>query len=335
MYAAVDSQELFQRVGFYRNDLKVLGQVTGAAAATNSLKDACFQKSPVFVGWFYTKAVLPALVNRLRRKRVLLVGGADNISSGMESGLRLGVLRILAALGLFVAHGIIVENAVDATMFRRLALRSRRLMSKIHIAYPVVEYAERDPTLINSSREQAFDAITLAWMGDERNVRRKGVDRAVMLIAGLRSIGVNATLQLAGSPGPGEQYIRDLAAELSVQDFVTFPGAISESEKWSLFTSDRIYLQLSLYEGFGVAAAEACLSGMLVIHTSVAGLAEIVSDNGLIVDASPQNLTSPEWLTDLVNRVSAWHSLDAQTLGDLRTKCSHEARMRAFQQVIG
>lgn len=61
-------------------------------------------------------------------------------------------------------------------------------------------------------------------------------------------------------------------------------GAISEDEKNRRLAEDCVYIQLSEHEGFGVAAAEAFFSGMIVVHSNKGGLRDVIGENGLIVD---------------------------------------------------
>lgn len=65
-----------------------------------------------------------------------------------------------------------------------------------------------------------------------------------------------------------------------------------------LMHSSALYVQPSLYDGFGIAALEAMACGLPVIHSGCAGLAAVVGEAGLAV-----NVREPIALAEAINRV--------------------------------
>jgi glycosyltransferase involved in cell wall biosynthesis len=131
-----------------------------------------------------------------------------------------------------------------------------------------------------SQKQNTF--LTIGWMGTEGNVRRKGMDVAVKLIYEFRVRCRSAKLIIAGTPGPGTDALRNLVAELKVSDDVEFKFNISEEEKVHLLQTCTYYLQLSEFEGFGLAALEALSCGACVVHTGRGGLSDFMGEYGLL-----------------------------------------------------
>jgi glycosyltransferase involved in cell wall biosynthesis len=77
--------------------------------------------------------------------------------------------------------------------------------------------------------------------------------------------------------------IKRLVAELGIGDIVHFTGRIQNEEFASYYSKATIAVVPSLYEGFGLPAAEAMACGVPLISTSGGALPEVVGDAGIIV----------------------------------------------------
>jgi glycosyltransferase involved in cell wall biosynthesis len=77
--------------------------------------------------------------------------------------------------------------------------------------------------------------------------------------------------------------IENLVAKLGVSDIVHFTGRIENEEFANYYAKSTIAVVPSLYEGFGIPAAEAMACGVPLITTSGGALPEVVGDAGIIV----------------------------------------------------
>jgi glycosyltransferase involved in cell wall biosynthesis len=77
--------------------------------------------------------------------------------------------------------------------------------------------------------------------------------------------------------------IEKLVAKLGVGDVVHFTGRIDNEEFADYYAKSTIAVVPSLYEGFGIPAAEAMACGVPLITTSGGALPEVVGDAGIIV----------------------------------------------------
>jgi len=94
----------------------------------------------------------------------------------------------------------------------------------------------------------------------------------------------DAYLVMAGK-GRMESKIRQLARELAINDLITFPGFVRESEKPLYFKAADVFVLPSYDEIFGIVNLEAMACETPVVATRVGGIPEIVKDgeNGLLV----------------------------------------------------
>ena len=324
LYSPVDDVSLFATVGFYRDDLIALGWGGEEVSATNSLAEVWGTRPDVLVGYFYTRSLFPAALARLRGGRAIFTGGADSISPKLSHGRALLLRRLTAISCAVVAERIVVPSEEDLNNFRALLSRSSRLSRKVQRAPHVVNVPDvavpPRPALVGR-----FSAFTICWMGTTGNAVRKGVDRSVELIAGLASIGTDATLTIAGVDGPGWPHIQELARERGVGDRVKFVGRISEAEKLAYFRESDAYLQLSRHEGFGVAAAEALCAGIPVIHTGQGGLRDAIGEGGLLVNDDSRDYSSPEWIAQFLEAFTSFRP-DPSVISRKRSEFSYAAR---------
>jgi len=85
-----------------------------------------------------------------------------------------------------------------------------------------------------------------------------------------------------------------LIRERGLENAVTFTGKIDKDELARLYASSEIAVVPSLYEGFGLPAAEAMSCGLPVVSTNAGALPEVVGEDGkagfLVPPADPDNL---------------------------------------------
>ena len=127
-------------------------------------------------------------------------------------------------------------------------------------------------------------------------------------------------LIIAGNVDPEGSGFKKLIAELNLEDRVLFTGYFAENqtgELAALYQAADLYVDPSLYEGFGFQVAEALACGVPVIASNVTSLPEIVSTAGILVD--PNDIKG---LADAIIRVLA----DPSFLQAMRRKSLERAR---------
>ncbi len=70
---------------------------------------------------------------------------------------------------------------------------------------------------------------------------------------------INQDLVLIGSVPDRVKYLKDYVAEHNLQDRIRFTGFVSDEEKDKLFRECALYVNPTLYEGFGMTAVEAMI----------------------------------------------------------------------------
>lgn len=128
-----------------------------------------------------------------------------------------------------------------------------------------------------------------------RLVSDKGVDLAIRAIHELKNKNQNFNLTIIGK-GAQEKYLKDLALNLGVVDFIDFKGQIVGKELAKLLNQHKFILIPSKWEEpFGMVAIEAMACGCIPIVSQSGGLPEAVGNAGLIFKKNN--------LSDLVEKI--------------------------------
>ncbi len=122
---------------------------------------------------------------------------------------------------------------------------------------------------------------------------------AIAEMAGL----VPGVLLLVIGDGPLRGELERRAKELDIGGHVRWLGTRGQEEVFKLYGAMDVLAMPSLYEGFGLTAAEAMAAGLPVVGTSVDGLSEVIEDDltGYIVPAGDSRALSEALLGLLTN----------------------------------
>ena len=118
---------------------------------------------------------------------------------------------------------------------------------------------------------------------------KKGIDRALRALPSVPDVA----LVIAGNDEEGyTPRLRELAANLGVDDRVRFVGQVSGADKEALLCSAAVLLLPSYSENFGNVVLEALIRGRPVVVTPEVGAAAVVEEcgGGMVVPGEPQSL---------------------------------------------
>ncbi len=112
-------------------------------------------------------------------------------------------------------------------------------------------------------------------------------------------------LVLGGPKNQRTRSLQELANRLALQDRVSFPGWIEESELPAVYANSSAFLFPSESEGFGLPILEAMAAGTPVIAQNSASIPEVVGDAGLLTDFQAPSKAADD-LFSLLGQRDAW-----------------------------
>ena len=164
------------------------------------------------------------------------------------------------------------------------AMTKQILVAEFGVAAGRVTIAEpgTDPAL-RAKQAEGGPAAPVRLLAVGSIVPRKGYDVLVQALAGLQHLDWQLTIAGSDDRSP----VTTLAVKAAIRDAglgdrVTMIGAVATSELERLYAAADLFLMPSLFEGYGMAMAEAMARGLAVVCTTGGAAAETVPDAAAI-----------------------------------------------------
>jgi glycosyltransferase involved in cell wall biosynthesis len=279
-----DWKEVISKVGFYRDDIKILTGLGHEVVVAPRVRDVDLS-ADLFFCWWWGYSIAPVLAGRLIGRPVIVTGAFDFSSCRQElPGIcfldrpwwKKAIIKTVLALSDASAF---VSAHEYSEVCSNLYVRSPRLLC--HSVDTAVYYPRS-----GSERGRYFFCIT--WTSRE-NIVRKGLINSIRAFKlALEKLKPDVKFYIAGKIGDGHADVLELINSLGLTSRVKYLGMISEEEKLLALRECIAYVQPSLYEGFGVAIAEAISCGSSVISSAVGAVPEVTG--GLCSYVNPRSV---------------------------------------------
>jgi glycosyltransferase involved in cell wall biosynthesis len=168
--------------------------------------------------------------------------------------------------------------------------KDTKLFFKVPAAKLRVVYNGIDTQIYSRNEEASQNRDGLIMVGNTDD-RKKGVLYLLQALQLLREDGIKLTIvddaerhsSYIEDVGPLPSYGFKLVRKLNLDGMVHFTGRLTREELAQHYSAAQIAVVPSLYEGFGIPAAEAMACGTPVIATTGGALPEVVGNAGILV----------------------------------------------------
>jgi glycosyltransferase involved in cell wall biosynthesis len=260
-------------VDFYRNGIHAFERLGFEVVAATKLSEIPRRADLYFTWWWGSGAL--ALLRSLPARRPNIFTGTLQLENDIGWWEGLGAGRRAVVRSCFhLADANVAIAGVELEALARLGAPRRHLLHQgIDTAtYAPPETARRECRLLTISH------LTRS------NVHRKRVATALKAMPLVLARFPEARLEVIGGHEDAYEDLTALAASLGISHAVEFPGRVSTAEKVAAYHRASVYLQPTLYEGFGVSIAEAMATGLPVITSARGAVPEVVGDCGRFVE---------------------------------------------------
>lgn len=283
-YSSVKTKKMFSIQSYYRNDIQILRDLGFKVLLSNSVFDYMrFWKYDIGFFYFYRYSAVGALFSKLFRKKNVFTGGIDYLEPSFATPNQCRLQKIFFKICNVLSDANIIVSTTDYENIKKIY--NGKIPRKCSISFHVIDWEKFKYT--GESKQKVV--TTIAWMVNRDNVYRKGVDKTIKAFSIFKKKFPEYRLIIAGPPGEGSKEVVALISQLNLEDAVEYRGTISEEEKVNLLKHSLIYSQLSIYEGFGIAAIEALAAGCILVHSGKGGLKDAVGNNGYVVNIGDEN----------------------------------------------
>lgn len=281
-------REMFDKVEFYRVDIRLLTEL-GHEVVLAGRPASLDRHADLYYCWWWGHAPFALALGALRRKPVLVTGAFDYATCREEIPGLCYLDRprwqqeVLKASLRFASANLFISAYEHDEVTRHLRVNNPVL------APLAVDTEFYRPDLSSSATGTVAEPyfFSVSWTSTT-NVIRKGVRQTIEAFARIAPELPAARLKLAGKPGDHHGQLQALVKSLDLQDRVDFLGLISDEEKRDHYQRCLAYVQPTLYEGFGLAIAEAVACGCKVVTSDRGAVPEVAGDFGLCV--SPKDV---------------------------------------------
>lgn len=281
-YSSVKNFELFYLQRFYQIDIELLQSIGYNVIVTNKILDfLLFWKYDKSFLYFYRWSLFPAILSKFFLKKVYFTGGIDELNELTTAKRDYFIQVILFKLCYLFSDKCVIVSKSD--MLNILKIFSYKPLRKVYLSYHTIDHVK---FYVNDDLLKINNFTTIGWMESISNVRRKGIDKSLILFDKLLKYPhfSDSKLYIIGKEGEGSNYLRELCKSLKITNNVVFTGDIGENEKVAILRSSKYYLQLSDFEGFGISAIEALAAKNVVIHSGNGALSETLLNFGVKIN---------------------------------------------------
>ncbi len=267
---------IIDRVEFYKIDIEILRDLGFDVEPTFSLASIPSDADLYFV-WWWTYAIFPVIRAKLSDKKVIITGTFNFFRHVRRSDFysRPFYQRILIKQSARWADANIMVSQFEYQKMRQ-EITSKNVFYSPHVLR-VEKYQ------INDIVVRQKNLFTVSWMSRSNSIR-KCIPEIIHAAKILKNLDRPYSFLIAGKVENDAGYLLDLVKQLDVQDVVNFLGNIDERTKIDNMHQCGIYLQPTMFEGFGVAIAEALLCGAPTITSRIGGVPEATGDYCSYVD---------------------------------------------------
>ena len=268
---------------FFEKDIAILREICEVEAVDNfppspakipSLLKGILTRDVVFIWFMGRHAVLPLVLSRIFKKKVILVAGGWDVANCPEIGyglMRPGLKAVLAKWLFKIPDVIIsVSESNRKESFKNAGVHPE----KSRLVYHGFEGGESLSGLC-PAQDGRIGVITIGEI-NQSNLKRKGLEQFVRLAAHFPDVPFVLTGRWA-SDGAIE-FLKKIATPN-----VQFTGFLADTELKKYLSKAKVYAQLSYHEAFGCALAEAMLHGCVPVATTQYALPEVVQGAGYLV----------------------------------------------------
>jgi len=224
-------------------------------------------RSDVAFSWFAEDHAYGAcrLARLLRKKSIVFVGGGDAAKRpDLGYGIYLDPTRAeRSRYAVMHSDLVLVVDEYLRKELRQNGKIDRPDILTVPLGIDTVRYRSGDG---------ARTTVLTVGMVDEVNVRRKGLDVFVEVARRMPDLPF---VLIGGRQNAATERLRLLAPTN-----LMIVGRVSDDDLLRHFQRARVYAQLSRYEAFGSALAEAMAAGCVPVGTRVGGIPTVLGDTG-------------------------------------------------------
>lgn len=245
----------------------------------------------VFDSSMHARLFLLISYTKFKRKKIKLVCTVHHIRYTLRKKFILRMIEKFTEINFINFSDRVIANSYNT---KDLLVKHQIDSSKIRVIPPGIDsYRIKLPKSKKSSQNDRIILFTLGTCTE-----RKGLE---YLLGAMALLPKNIVLNVVGAFDEKGEYFRSLYKIIDkyhLKERIKFYGWVDKKDLVRFYKSADIFVSSSLWEGFGIAIAEAMHFGLPIVSTKVGAIPDIVhhSKNGILV--------KPKDIYSLANAIS-------------------------------
>jgi glycosyltransferase involved in cell wall biosynthesis len=238
---------------------------------------------------YLAPGLIPILTARLARVPVILatVHIAGSIVYGKKAKMLLRLAAHFCTRFICVSRGVEEFWFGDSEIFDPANVNKGRKHFTVYNAIDTVAIANAISAVDKHKMKEMLGIVERPVIGIVgRLSHQKGHTILLDAMAEVIREFPDVVLMIIGE-GPERKKLGEKASELNIDKNILWMGAQPQNKVFEFYAIMNIFAMPSLYEGFGLTAAEAMAAGVPVVGARVEGLSEVIEDgmSGYLVPA--------------------------------------------------
>lgn len=324
-FANVSQEQEFETKLFLKNDIRALRELGHEVAPCNKWR-LIPRDTELVYAWFWTYGGFKALLaSRFLSVPILSPGNLHYSDPGPHHFNSLPLIKKLIKRISIRSMDLLLSTS----QMEHNDLRKHFTFKAARMVYHGIDCPQR-VTLI--PYEQRKDMVLTISFLNSYEIIRKRIMTVIKCAEIIQKRLLGLKFYIIGRQTKNRQIekVQKYIREKDINN-VIFTGHISNSEKENLLRSAKYYLQPTLYEGFGVAIAEAMSYGVPVLTSKVPSVNEVVSNAGIYSDSA---IGFANAIGRLEKSPSEWKELSQKAFDRVRDKFSYKNRKRLLGEAI-
>ena len=316
--------EIVNCVEFYKCDIKILKDLGFEIVFCFDYKH--IPNADFYFVWWWTYAIFPVIYAKVKRKKIVITGtfNFNAVVKGVDYDSRSWVQRQLIKISAIFADMNIMVSTNEYNLIQEQFKKVK--------AYYSPHVLKTNKYLSNTIEERKKYIFTIAWMS-RTNVERKCIPQIIESAYKFKNMGIIIPFVIAGKIEKDAGFLKDSIKDYGLEDIVILLGRISDEEKIQRLKECMIYLQPTLFEGFGVAIAEALLCETPVVTSNVGAVDEVTNGYCTYVNGS-----SPDEIVNAILMIKSDYNkfLEIAKIGSnyISKNFSYERRKNDFIKIF-
>ena len=325
-FVNIKKKSLLETISFYKQDIDILNDLAYEVKIAIKLSDIDWSCDIIFI-WWWTWAFFPVFISKLLRKKTVITGTFNFKCPNAESDYfrRPWHERLLIYYSVKNTNMNIFVSEKEMLLVREFWSLKNCVYSP-HIV-PTDKYFPIEGNLRKENMLLSICNLT------KSSLRRKCLFEMIDTVKILIKKGIDIYYYIAGHEDVGYVILKEYIQSEKLEKNVLLLGEIDETKKISLMRECTIYFQLSKYEGFGLAIAEAMACGAPVITSDVGEVSNVVGNSGIL--CKNYNIEEiAEKIESLLKKRIERENLSKRARAQILEKFQYSRRLNDFENIL-